>query len=91
MAETNKSLFMKRWKFCKGGAETHPYALWQAVIDNRTARACGDLHGKVWRVDGETFADIVHNHFALKHKDCRCRISPVTMRAIVDEQIQRMD
>lgn len=91
MAETTKTLFMKRWKFCKGGAETHPYARWISVNDPRTAAACSELGGKAWRVDGETFADLVHNHFAQKHKDCRCRLSSVTMRTLVDEQIQRMD
>ena len=88
---STKTAFMRKWKASKEGAEIHPYAQWLAVIDNRTAQACGDLHGKAWRVDGETFADLVHNHFAQKHKDCRCRMSPMTPRRINEEQVQCMD
>jgi hypothetical protein len=89
--ETQKSLFMKRLKEIKLDNETHPYAVWATVVDPRTSDSCKALHGKAWRVDGEGITTLAGQHFDKPHKDCRCRVRPVTMRALVAEQIQRMD
>jgi Phage Mu protein F like protein len=89
--ETQKSLFMKRLKEIRRDNETHPYAVWATVVDPRTSDSCKALHGKAWRVDGEGITTLAGQHFDKPHKDCRCRVRPVTMRALVAEQIQRMD
>lgn len=88
---TQKSLFMKRLKEIRRDNETHPYAVWATVVDIRAAEPCKALHGKAWRVDGEGLTTLAKQHFDRPHKDCRCRVRPVTMRALVAEQIQRMD
>lgn len=89
--ETQKSLFMKRLKEIKRDNDTHPYAVWASAVDSRTSDSCKALHGKAWRVGGEGLTTLARQHFDNPHKDCRCRVRPVTMRALVAEQIQRMD
>jgi|GEM_PF-6176440 len=91
MNEELQRYFMQRWKSMKESVDSHPYAQWMTVLDPKCSESCRTLYGKAWRVDGEKLSDLVHNHIAQKHPNCRCRLSPASLNAIVQEHIQLMD
>lgn len=85
------SWLLERWQLIKQTSDSHPYAQWITVIDPRCAASCLDLNGKAWRVDGKSLSDLIYNHIAQQHGDCRCRLRPVTLAAIAKEHVQTMD
>lgn len=91
MNATDKRAFMQRWKAMKGALDTHPYAAWVAMIDASTGPACAALHGKAWRVDGPLLRQVAETHLGSRIKECRCRLRPMSMRALLAEGVPTQD
>lgn len=66
----------------QAAATTHPYWMYVAVMDISTRPSHADLNGKVFRADDPIWETITPpNGF-----NCRCRIRPLTQRAVDREE-----
>lgn len=91
MNAEHKKMFMQRWRSMKEAKWSHPYALWVAVDMPRTPPECLALSDKAWRVDGENLKQIVNQHIKGNHKDCCCRLRPITLSKAISDNIVLMD
>lgn len=70
-----------RWKAMDAARATHPYLQYVAVLDSRTRPGHRAMHGKVFRADDP----IWHTHSPPLGFNCRCRLRPLTARAVERE------
>lgn len=58
--------------------DTYPNLKWMAIVDNLTPEICRALDGKVFKKDDPMLAEIVHRHWAVVQRGCRCGIRITT-------------
>lgn len=76
-----------RYQAMKAAVATHPFWQYVAVMDGRTRPAHAALHGRVFRHDDPVWNSIYPpNGFR-----CRCRVRPMTQRALEREDLQVTD
>lgn len=76
--EVYRAWFARREDFLKSYQEalsdTYPNLKWMAVVDNLAPDICRALGGKVFKKDDPALAEIVHRHWAVVKRGCRCGI-----------------
>lgn len=72
---------------CRDAYLTHPYIQWVTVMDPSTPDKCTQLFRLVFEVTNPHVSRLVDLHLGLMLPGCRCRVRPLSKRALDEERL----